>query len=129
MSKAYTWALLNPLRKIFYNLVTTGLAVLVALLIGTIELLQVFIHVTRMHGSFLDSVASLDFGALGYLVVGMFLFGELTDGLGGTLQADRFKALIMVQMYMHSGRRQLMVSVLQRCQAFGKLPFMMVIDI
>ncbi len=43
MSKAYDWALLNPLRKIFYNLTTTSFSVTVALVIGSIELLQVFI--------------------------------------------------------------------------------------
>jgi nickel/cobalt transporter (NiCoT) family protein len=73
MSKAYNWAFLNPLRKIFYNLTTTGLSVVVALVIGTIELLQVFIGVARVHGSFLDFVAGLDFGALGYVIVGLFL--------------------------------------------------------
>ena len=41
MVKAYDWAFVNPLRKIFYNVVITGLSVVVALVIGTIELLQV----------------------------------------------------------------------------------------
>jgi high-affinity nickel-transport protein len=74
MSKAYNWAFLNPLRKIFYNLTTTGLSVVVALVIGTIELLQVFISMARLHGALFDFVASLDFGFLGYLIVGLFLF-------------------------------------------------------
>jgi high-affinity nickel-transport protein len=73
MSKAYDWAFLNPLRKIFYNITTTGLAVAVALLIGTIELLQVLIGMLGLRGAFFDSVARLDFGVLGYLIVGMFL--------------------------------------------------------
>lgn len=73
MSKAYTWALLNPLRRIYYNLTTTGLTVVVALLIGSIELLQVFIHMTRLRGAFPDFIASLDLGLLGYLIVGVFL--------------------------------------------------------
>jgi high-affinity nickel-transport protein len=73
MSKAYNWAFLNPLRKIFYNLTTTGLSVVVALMIGTIELLQVFISMARLRGPFFDFVASLDFGVLGYLIVGLFL--------------------------------------------------------
>jgi high-affinity nickel-transport protein len=73
MSKAYDWAFLNPLRKIFYNLTTTGLSVVVALMIGTIELLQVFISMARLRGPFFDFVASLDFGVLGYLIVGLFL--------------------------------------------------------
>ena len=73
MSKAYDWAFLNPLRKIFYNITTTGLSVVVALLVGTIELLQVFIGVLGLRGRFFDFVAALDFGVLGYLIVGMFL--------------------------------------------------------
>jgi high-affinity nickel-transport protein len=73
MSKAYNWAFMNPLRKIFYNITTTSLSVAVALLIGTIELLQVFIGLLDLHGRIFDLVASLDFGVLGYLVVGMFL--------------------------------------------------------
>jgi len=73
MSKAYNWAFINPLRKIFYNITTTGLSVAVALLIGTIELLQVLIGMLDLHGTFFDFVAALNFGVLGYLIVGMFL--------------------------------------------------------
>ncbi len=43
MAKAYNWALVNPLRKIFYNITTTGLSIAVALVIGAIEILQVLI--------------------------------------------------------------------------------------
>jgi len=73
MSKAYNWAFLNPLRKIFYNITTTALSVAVALLIGTIELLQVLIGMLGLHGAAFDFVAGLNFGILGYLIVGMFL--------------------------------------------------------
>lgn len=73
MSKAYNWALLNPLRKIFYNITATGLSVVVALGIGTIELLQIFISMGGLRGKFFDVVAALDFGILGYIVVGLFL--------------------------------------------------------
>jgi high-affinity nickel-transport protein len=73
MSKAYNWAFLNPLRKIFYNITTTGLSVAVALVVGTIELLQVLIGMLDLHGAFFDAVAALNFGVLGYLIVGMFL--------------------------------------------------------
>jgi high-affinity nickel-transport protein len=74
MSKAYNWAFLNPLRKIFYNLTTTGLSIAVALLIGSIELLQVLIGMLNLHGGGYDFIAKLDFGALGYLIVALFLF-------------------------------------------------------
>ncbi len=73
MTKAYNWALTNPLRKIFYNIVTTGLSVVVALVIGTIELLQVLIRLLDLSSPFFDWVAALDFGVLGYVVVGLFL--------------------------------------------------------
>ncbi|MGH6683285.1 MAG: HoxN/HupN/NixA family nickel/cobalt transporter, partial [Pseudolabrys sp.] len=73
MSKAYNWAFVNPLRKIFYNLPTTSLSIAVALVIGSIELLQVFISVLDLHGAFFDWVAGLDFGVLGYVIVGVFL--------------------------------------------------------
>jgi high-affinity nickel-transport protein len=73
MCKAYNWAFLNPLRKIFYNITTTGLSAAVALLVGTIELLQVLIGMLGLHGRLFDFVASLNFGILGYLIVGMFL--------------------------------------------------------
>jgi high-affinity nickel-transport protein len=73
MCKAYNWAFLNPLRKIFYNITTTGLSVAVALLVGSIELSQVLIGLLGLHGSVFDFIARLDFGVLGYLIVAMFL--------------------------------------------------------
>ena len=73
MCKAYEWAFLNPLRKIFYNLTTTGLSVAVALVIGTIELLQVLVSILGLKGGFFQFIARLDFGILGYVIVGMFL--------------------------------------------------------
>jgi high-affinity nickel-transport protein len=96
MCKAYNWAFLNPLRKIFYNITTTGLSIVVALVIGTIELLQVFITVGGWHGAFLDFIASLDFGILGYLIVALFLlawalsvalwkFGRIEERYGSQL--------------------------------------------
>ncbi|MGA9026053.1 MAG: HoxN/HupN/NixA family nickel/cobalt transporter [Steroidobacteraceae bacterium] len=73
MTKAYDWAFLNPLRKIFYNITTTGLSVAVALMVGTIELAQVLIGQFDLHGRFCDALAGVDFGMLGYLIVGLFL--------------------------------------------------------
>jgi high-affinity nickel-transport protein len=74
MSKAYGWAFASPLRKIWYNITTTGLSVAVALLIGTIEILQVLSDRLRWRGAFFDFLNDrLDFGVLGYIIVGMFL--------------------------------------------------------
>ena len=73
MSKAYDWAFVNPLRKIFYNITITSLSVVVALAIGTIQLLQVAIDILHLEGPFWDVVAGLDFGILGYVIVAIFL--------------------------------------------------------
>lgn len=75
MCGAYDWAFVNPLRRIFYNLATTGLSIAVALVIGTIELLQVAIHLFEWKGPFLSQVAALDFGLLGYVIVAIFVLG------------------------------------------------------
>lgn len=85
MSMAYNWAFVNPLRKIFYNIAITGLSVAVALLIGTIELLQVLIGVLNLHGPICDVVARLDFGVMGYTIVGLFLLAW-----GGSVVLWRF---------------------------------------
>jgi high-affinity nickel-transport protein len=74
MSKAYGWAFSSPLRKIWYNITTTGLSVAVALLIGSIEILQVLSNRLGWQGPFFEFLDErLDFGVLGYIIVGMFL--------------------------------------------------------
>ena len=73
MSKAYNWAFVNPLRKVFYSITTTGLSIVVALVIGTIELAQVMIGIFGLQGPVCDFVVGLDFGVLGYIIVALFL--------------------------------------------------------
>ena len=72
MAQAYDWAFSNPIRKIYYNLTVTGLSVAVALFIGTVELYQVITSGLDL-GGVLGFVQNLDFGYLGYVVVGMFV--------------------------------------------------------
>ena len=69
MSHAYGWAFSNPVRKVYYNITVTSLSVAVALLIGMVELVQV--ATGRLGG--------LDFGKLGYVVVGLFVVTWLTS--------------------------------------------------
>jgi high-affinity nickel-transport protein len=73
MVKAYDWAFVNPLRKIFYNLATTSLSIVIALVIGGIELAQVLIGMLNLKGPLSDTITALDFGQLGYVIVGLFL--------------------------------------------------------
>ena len=73
MVKAYRWAWINPRRKLFYNLVTTGLSVAVALGMGTLELLQILLGALKLDGALAARIAALDMTALGYLIVTLFL--------------------------------------------------------
>src|SRR6185436_3113286 len=61
MTKAYDWAFVNPLRRLFYNVTITTLSIVVALAIGTIELMQVAIRTLELDGAFFDRVVTLDF--------------------------------------------------------------------
>ena len=79
MTKAYGWALANPLRRIFYNISTTLLSVLVALVLGGVELLQVIIPAVGWQGRVADAIVNLDLGDLGYLIVGLFLVAWLSS--------------------------------------------------
>ena len=72
MTKAYGWALANPLRKMFYNITTTLLAVLVALVLGGVELLQLLIPAIHWEGTVPNAIMDLDFGDLGFVIVGLF---------------------------------------------------------
>jgi high-affinity nickel-transport protein len=73
MVNAYRWAWINPQRRLFYNLTTTGLSVAVALLMGSIELLQVLVGALNLDGPLAARIAALDMSALGYLIVAGFL--------------------------------------------------------
>jgi high-affinity nickel-transport protein len=73
MSHAYGWAFSNPIRKVYYNITVTSLSVAVALLIGMIELLQVLAAKLSLDGGVWALLAGLNFGNLGYLVVGLFV--------------------------------------------------------
>ncbi|PMR59518.1 HoxN/HupN/NixA family nickel/cobalt transporter [Verrucosispora sp. ts21] len=73
MNFAYGWAFSNPARKVYYNLTVTGLSVLVAVLIGTAELLSVLSGQLGLSGGFWSWNANLDFNTLGFGVVGLFV--------------------------------------------------------
>ena len=73
MSQAYGWAFSNPIRKVYYNITVTTLSVAVALVIGTIELMQVFATRFELDSGFWGWLANLDFGRIGYGIVAAFV--------------------------------------------------------
>lgn len=74
MTNAYHWAFSTPLRKVYYNLTVTALSVAAALLIGMIELAQVFSEKLGLTQGFWHWIQTLDISWLGYLLVALFLF-------------------------------------------------------
>jgi high-affinity nickel-transport protein len=78
MAHAYDWALRRPVRKVFYNITITTLSVIVALLVGTVQLLHVAIALLGLRGGFWDWVAGLDFQVLGYAMAALFAVTWLT---------------------------------------------------
>ena len=73
MRMAYGWAFLNPIRKIYYNLTVTVISVLVALAIGTVELLQVLVTELGLSGPAWQWLDSLDFETIGFAIILIFL--------------------------------------------------------
>jgi high-affinity nickel-transport protein len=73
MSQAYGWAFSNPIRKVYYNITVTTLSVTVALVVGSVELLQVFATKFGLDSGFWGWLNALDFETLGYAIVGLFI--------------------------------------------------------
>ena len=74
MTKAYGWAFTSPLRKIYYNLTTTGLSIFVALVIGTIQVVAVLSEKTDIENlPVFSTIAAIDLGGIGYFIVLSFV--------------------------------------------------------
>jgi high-affinity nickel-transport protein len=72
MNFAYGWALSKPVRKLFYNITITWLSVVVALVIGTIELMSVLADRLSLTGPPWGFVSGLDLNYVGYAIFGVF---------------------------------------------------------
>ncbi len=81
MSRAYSWAFADPVRRLFYNITVTGLSVFVALVIGAIELLQILVQTASLHAGLWDAVGNFDLGTFGYFIVGAFVIAWVTAAL------------------------------------------------
>jgi high-affinity nickel-transport protein len=73
MNFAYDWAFAKPVRKVFYNLTITGLSVVVAFFIGTIELVGLLTTEFDLHGPFFTFFATFDINTAGFVIVGGFV--------------------------------------------------------
>jgi nickel/cobalt transporter (NiCoT) family protein len=73
MNFAYGWAFARPVRKVYYNLVITGLSIGAAFIIGTIELLGVLTSELHLHGGFWDTMANFNINVAGFCIAAMFV--------------------------------------------------------
>jgi high-affinity nickel-transport protein len=73
MSRAYGWAFLKPVRKVYYNLTVTVLSVAVALVIGVIVLAGLVADRLGIRSGPLAAIGSLDLEFVGFMIVGMFV--------------------------------------------------------
>jgi nickel/cobalt transporter (NiCoT) family protein len=73
MNFAYGWAFSRPVRKVYYNLIITGLSVAAAFIIGTIEVLGLLQNEFKLSGRFWDDMANFNINTAGFIIVGMFV--------------------------------------------------------
>jgi nickel/cobalt transporter (NiCoT) family protein len=77
MVGAYGWAFIKPIRKLYYNLTITAVSVVVALIVGGLETLNLIGDQLGLTGGggFWGAIGSLNdnFGVLGTVIVGVFI--------------------------------------------------------
>jgi high-affinity nickel-transport protein len=75
MLGAYGWAFVKPMRKLYYNLNVTLISVLVAVVVGSIEVLGIVQSQFNLGGAFWSAIAGIgeNFGLLGFAIVAIFV--------------------------------------------------------
>ena len=73
MNFAYGWAFSKPVRKVYYNIVITGLSVIVAIFIGGLEVAQVFAQQLNLTGGFWNYALAFNINKAGFIIVMMFV--------------------------------------------------------
>jgi nickel/cobalt transporter (NiCoT) family protein len=73
MNFAYGWAFARPVRKVYYNLVITGLSIGAAFIIGTIEILGILTTEFHLGGAFWDAMANFNINIAGFCIAGLFV--------------------------------------------------------
>jgi high-affinity nickel-transport protein len=73
MNFAYGWAFARPVRKVYYNLVITGLSIGAAFIIGTIEILGILSSEVHLHGAFWSLMANFNINVAGFCIAGLFV--------------------------------------------------------
>lgn len=85
MLGAYGWAFVKPIRKLYYNMTITAVSVVVAVIVGGLEALNLIGDRLGLTdgGGFWGAIGALNdnFGILGYVIVGIFVVSWLISYL------------------------------------------------
>lgn len=73
MARAYGWAFLQPIRKVYYNLTVTVLSVIVALVVGVIVLAGLLVERLGVTSGPLALIGAADLEFAGFAIVGIFV--------------------------------------------------------
>jgi high-affinity nickel-transport protein len=73
MNFAYGWAFAKPVRKVYYNLVITGLSIGAAFIIGTIEILGILTTEAHLRGGFWNVMANFNINVAGFCIAALFI--------------------------------------------------------
>jgi nickel/cobalt transporter (NiCoT) family protein len=83
MLGAYGWAFVKPIRKLYYNLTITAVSVIVAVVVGGLEALNLIGDQLGLTdgGGFWGAIGAINenFGVLGYIIVGIFVLSWLVS--------------------------------------------------
>ncbi|CAG8586252.1 27140_t:CDS:1 [Dentiscutata erythropus] len=73
--ETYSWAFINPVKKIYYNFAITLLSVIIALVLGVIEFLNVLGDNLNLDGPFWDFLSYLNdhFFTIGCIIIALFI--------------------------------------------------------
>ena len=83
MTRAYGWALINPTRKLWYNMTITAASVVVAIFIGGVEGLGLIADKLALEGRFWGVIGELNdsLANFGFVVAGIFVGSWLISAL------------------------------------------------
>lgn len=75
MLGAYGWAFIKPVRKLYYNLTITSISIIVALVVGGIEVLGLIANKVDAHGEVWGVIKSMNnhLSSLGYIIILIFM--------------------------------------------------------
>jgi high-affinity nickel-transport protein len=106
MNFAYGWAFAKPVRKVYYNLIITGLSIGAAFIVGTVEILGVLTNDLHLTGAFWSAIANFNINVAGFCIAGLFV-AVWVAGLAywrlGRVEA-RWTAHVAIEPTAESGR-------------------------